>query len=77
MSSAQILAELPNLKAEERKQVFERLCQFAEKDLLIGVGPTPREWRLLDAELADFERDGNPGTPWREALRRILASSDS
>jgi len=74
MSKAEILAELPKLEAEERTQVFERLCELQERDLLQGLGPTAEEKELLDEALAEFERDGQPGEPWREVLRRILAS---
>ena len=74
MSKAEILAELPKLKAEDRKQVFERLCELEEADLLHGVGPTPEEKAMLDAALAQFQCDGNPGTPWREVVRRLRAS---
>jgi hypothetical protein len=74
MSTSEILAELPRLKAEERRQVFQRLCELQEQDLLQhGVGPTDEEKRLLDEALASFERDGNPGTPWRDALRDLRA----
>jgi hypothetical protein len=75
MSHAEILAELPRLKAEERTQVFRRLCELQEDDLLHGVGPTDEEKKMLDEALAEFERDGNPGTPRREAERKALASS--
>jgi hypothetical protein len=75
MSNAEILAELPKLKAEERAQVFRRLCELQEQDLLRGVGPSEEEKKLLDEALAEFERDGNIGTPWREALQRIRSSS--
>ena len=71
MSKAEILDELPKLKAEERTQVFERLCELQERDLLQGVGPTAEEKRLLDEALAQFESDGDHGTPWREVLRRL------
>ena len=74
MSKAEILAELPKLKAEERTQVFERLCELQERDLLHGVGPTAEEKKLLDQALAEFERDGQPGEPWREVLRRLHGS---
>ena len=63
MSKAEILAELPKLKAEERTAVFERLCELQEADLLGGVGPTDEEKRLLDAALAEFQRDGDAGIP--------------
>ena len=73
MSSAEIMAQLPRLKAEERRQLFERLCELQEQDLLSGVGPTPDEKRLLDEALAEFDRDGNPGTPWRDVLQALRA----
>ena len=71
VSNAEILAELPKLKAEERSQLFARLCQLAENDLLHGVGPTEAEKTLLDQALVAFERDGNVGTPWRDVLRQL------
>lgn len=74
MGKAEILAELPRLKSEERTQVFERLCELQEEDLLQGVGPGAQEKLLLDAALAEFQSDGNTGTPWRETLRRIRSS---
>ena len=74
MSKADILAELPKLKAEERTQVFERLCEVQELDLLRDDGPTTQEKKLLDEALAEFERDGQPGVPWREALHRVRSS---
>ena len=70
MSKAEILAQLPKLKAQERTQVFKRLCELQENDLLRGVGPSEREKKLLDEALAEFERDRDLGTPWRKALRR-------
>lgn len=75
MSNAEILAELPKLKAEERTQVFQRLCELEEADLLHGVGPSDNEKQLLDQALADFQQDGNAGTPWREVLRQVRSSS--
>ena len=75
MSKSEILAELPNLKAEEREQVLQRLCELQEDDLIHGVGPSEAEKKMLDEALAEFERDGDVGTPWREALRRIRSLS--
>jgi hypothetical protein len=74
MSKAEILAELPKLKADERAQVFDRLCELQESDVLQGHGPTAEEKKLLDQALAEFERDGQRGKPWREVLHRIEAS---
>ena len=74
MSKAEILAELPKLKTAERAQVFERLCELQERDLLQGHGPIPEEKRLLDQALAEFERDGQRGEPWRDVLHRLQSS---
>jgi hypothetical protein len=74
MSKTEILAELPKLKAEERTQVFQRLCELQEDALLHGIGPTETEKKLLDEALDEFERDGDFCTPWREALREIRSS---
>ena len=74
MSKAEILAELPKLEAAERTQVFERLCELQERDLLQGLGPTPEEKRLLDQALAEFERDRQRGEPWRDVLHRLQSS---
>jgi hypothetical protein len=75
MSKVEIIAELPQLHPEDRRQVFERLCELQAEDLLRGSGPTVAEKRVLDAALAEFERDGHPGTPWTEAWRRIRGSN--
>ncbi len=71
MSKREILAQLPRLAPAERRQVFSRLCEPQEQDLLRGEGPTEREKQLLDEALAEFERDGKVGTPWRQSLRRV------
>jgi len=74
MSKTEILAELPKLKAEERTQVLQRLCELQDDDLLHGVGPSAAEKKILDQALAEFERDGDPGLPWRQVLRDIRAN---
>ena len=73
MSKADILAELPKLRTDERDQVLRRLCELQEEDLVRGPGPGVAERRILDDALAEFERDGNPGSPWREVLQRLLS----
>ena len=75
MSKAEILAELPRLKAADRAQVFQRLCELQEQDLIEGVGPTEEEKKMLDEALAEFQRDRDQGKPWREVLREIRDSN--
>jgi hypothetical protein len=71
MSKAEILSELPKLRAEERDQVLKKLCELQEEEIIRGPGLGVAEKRILDDALAEFERDGNPGTPWREVLQRL------
>src|SRR5438034_8909576 len=64
MSKSEILAELPKLKAEERTQVFERLCELQEDDLLRGIGPTEEEknfWMRPSASSSAMAMLGSPG----------------
>jgi hypothetical protein len=75
MSKADILAELPKLRTEERDQVMRRLCELQEEDIVRGPGPSAAEKKVLDDALAEFERDGNPGTPWRDVLQRLRSNS--
>ena len=77
MSQAEILAELPKLRADERNQLIQKLCEFQEDDILRGQAPDPIEKKLLDDALAEFERDGNPGTPWRDVLKRLHANKSA
>jgi len=74
MSKAEILAELPKLTASERSQLFARLAELHEVDLISGDEPSPGERQALDAALAEFERDRNPGEPWRDVLHQIRRS---
>jgi hypothetical protein len=74
MSKAQILEELPKLTVSDRSQLFARLAELHEADLLDGGSPTPAERQALDEALAEFGRDPRPGEPWREVFRQIRES---
>lgn len=74
MSKAEILAELPKLSARDRSQLFARLAELHEADLVSGDEPAPEERQVLDAALAEFERDRKPGEPWRDVLQQVRKS---
>ena len=74
MSKAQILEELPRLTVSDRSQLFARLAELHEADLLDGGAPAPAERQALDEALAEFERDPSPGEPWRNVFRQIRES---
>jgi hypothetical protein len=71
MSKTDILAELPKLATDEREQILRKLCELQEEEMVRGAGPGSAEKRLLDEAMAEFHRDGNPGTPWRDVLQRL------
>ena len=74
MSKAQILEELPKLTASDRSQLFARLAEIHETDLLEGGAPSPAERQALDEALTEFEHDPSPGEPWREVFQQIRES---
>jgi hypothetical protein len=74
MSKAEILEELPRLSPSERSQLFARLAELHEADLVGSDEPTASERQALDEALTEFERDGDPGRPWREVLRELRTS---
>ena len=71
MNAAEILNDLSKLSPGDRSQVFARLAELHEADLIGGEDTSPAEREALDAALGDFERDGDPGRPWREVLQQI------
>lgn len=71
MSKAEIMNELPKLSPSDRSQLFARLAELHEADLVNGVEPTDAERQILDEAFAQFNQDGDPGRPWREVLEEI------
>ena len=72
MSKADILNELPKLCPDDRRQVFDKLWELEERDLLEGIGPTQNERHLLDRELEDYRRNPNAGSNWEEVQQKLL-----
>lgn len=44
-------------------------------DLHVDGAITPNERQALDEAFTEFERDPNPGEPWREVIRQIRKTS--
>jgi putative addiction module component (TIGR02574 family) len=76
MSKTEILAELPKLGSEDRREIFERICEIEERDLLDRVA-TPAEKDLLDRELEEYRRNPDAGSPWNEVVARIRKTSQA
>ncbi len=77
MSKAEILAELPKLKLAERREIFDRICEIEEMELLHGSEPTAEEKELLDRELEDYRNDPRSGSTWEEVKARVRKSLKS
>lgn len=75
MSKMEILAELAKLELADRREIFDRICEIEEQDLLKGGGATAEERALLDRELEEYRRNPEPGSPWNEVEARIRQSS--
>jgi putative addiction module component (TIGR02574 family) len=70
----EILAELPKLELADRREIFDRICEMEERDLLTG-GATDEEKSLLDRELEEYRRNPEAGSSWQEVEARIRKPS--
>ena len=71
MSKAEILNELPRLELRERREIFERIGELEEQELLKGGEPTAEEKALLDRELEEFQQNPQAGSTWEEVEARL------
>ncbi len=74
MSKSVILEQLPKLKAEERREIFERICEMEELALLNGSEPSVEEKALLDRELEEYRANPEAGSSWVEVEARLRKS---
>jgi len=73
----EILAELPKLELADRREIFDRICEMEERDLLLGSQPTAEEKALLDRELEEYRRNPEADSTWNEVEARLRKSSRS
>ena len=71
ISKSDILEQLPKLGAEERREIFERICEMEELALLNGSEPTAQEKAMLDRELEEFRANPEAGASWDEVEARL------
>ena len=77
MSKMEILAELPKLKLADRREIFDRICEMEERDLIRGSQPTAEEKALLDRELEEYGQNPEAGSSWNEVAARLRQPSQS
>jgi hypothetical protein len=75
MSKMEIMAELPKLGTEDHREIFERIGELEEYDLLHGGKPTAEERALLDRELEEYRKNSEAGSTWNEVEARIRKTS--
>jgi putative addiction module component (TIGR02574 family) len=76
MSKMEILAELPKLELADRREIFDRICEIEERDLIVG-GATDEEKALLDRELEEYRQNPEAGSSWNEVEARLRKPSRS
>ena len=74
MSKMEILAELPKLGLAERREIFDRICEMEDRDLLTG-GATDEEKAMLDRELEEYRQNPKAGSAWNEVEARLRQTS--
>jgi hypothetical protein len=77
MSKAEILAELPKMQVEDRREILDLICEMEERDLLNGGHPTAEEKALLDGELEEYQQDPGAGSTWNEVEARLRKPTPS
>jgi hypothetical protein len=71
MSKAEIISELPKLALAERREIFERICELEDRDMINGDQPAADEKTLLDQELEEYQKNPEAGSTWPEVEARL------
>ncbi len=74
MSKAEIIAELPKLKPEERQELRLRLAELDRDDWLDEGELTEAEKVLIEERFRDLEANPQTSIPWEVAKARLTAS---
>ena len=77
MSKMEILAELPRFGPADRREIFDRICEIEDRDLLAGGQPGAEEKALLDRELEEYRHNPEAGAVWQEVEVRLRQSARS
>lgn len=71
MSKTEILAELPNLTADELAEVQAELDQLAGETWLDNGELSDADKTALDAALADYRNSPDAGSTWPDVKARV------
>lgn len=75
MSKSEIMAGIPLLSPEERREIMEQLAGLEDLHLLHGGEPSGAEKARLDDALVAYRRNPDAGRPWREVTAELRAEN--
>ena len=73
MSKSEILTELPNLSAKERREVLDRLLQLEGEGWLDAADLTEEERQLIESRLEAHGQNPDAAIPWDDVEAKLLA----
>jgi len=73
MSTREIIAELPKLTPDERRQILSKLLALDDTEWLDGGELSNEEKAILEARLDEFDKNPRAGSSWAEVQARIRA----
>lgn len=73
MSKSEILSELPNLSAEERRELLDRLLQLEGEGWLDAADLTDDERRLIESRLEAHRQNPDAAIPWDDVEAKLIA----
>jgi len=71
MSKKEIIAELPKLTSDDRKEILDKIWALDGRDWLDGGELTHDERLLIEQRLAEHEKDPEAAIPWEEVEARL------
>jgi len=71
VSKVDILEALPHLRPEDRLEILDRICELDNGGWFDGGELTLEQKALLDARLAEYEKNPQAGSSWEEVEARL------
>jgi len=73
MGKSEILTELPNLSARERREILDRLLQLEGDGWLDDADLTDDECQLIESRLEAHRQNPDAAIPWEDAEAKLIA----
>ena len=73
MSKSEILQVLPNLSAEERREILDRLLQLEGEGWLNAADLTDEERQLIESRLEAHRQNPDAAIPWEDVEAKLVA----